>query len=254
MDKESERMKPQGLNLEFLHYPTGYDLAVTEAEPSGNIRDVPINERTFGIRLANTDEGRNSASMLINKMYAWRGYDVSPNMAHDPNRITLSATDKGSVIGTVTLGIDSEIGILADEIFKDQIDQYRHPGAIMCEITKLAFDPQVRSKMVLAALFHTLFIYGRYLHHCTDVFVEVNPRHRLFYERMLGFTRLADVRENPRVHAPAYLLWVSLEYVAEQIEKLGGTNGHPGSERSLYPFFFSPQEEKGIANRLLSLA
>jgi len=111
----------------------------------------------------------------------------------------------------------------------------------------------VRSKMALASLFHILFIYGRRMHKCTDVFIEVNPRHRRFYETMLGFTRLAELRTNPRVDAPAWLLWNNLDHVQEQIERFGGTSTHPGNERSLFPYFFSQKEEEGIAQRLMSL-
>lgn len=218
-----------------------------------NITNVAINEKTFGIRVADTDEGRSSAGLLINKMYAWRGYAGTHRIEDNPNRITLSASDTGVVRGTVTLGIDSEIGILADDVFGDEIDKFRARGAKVCEITKLAFDPAASSKIALASLFHILFIYGRYLHNCTDVFIEVNPRHRRFYETMLGFQRLADVRTNPRVNAPAYLLWCSLDHVASEIERLGGTSNHPGTERSLYPYFFSLREEKGIVSRLLKI-
>ncbi len=174
-------------------------------------------------------------------------------MEENPNRITLSASDKGSVIGTVTLGIDSPVGILADEVFRDHIDQFRARGAKVCEITKLAFDLNVRSKLALASLFHVLFIYGRHLHQCTDVFIEVNPRHRRYYETMLGFQRLGEVRSNPRVDAPAYLLWTSLDKVDEQIQRLGGKSEHAGNERSLFPYFFSPREEAGIAARLFQI-
>jgi hypothetical protein len=45
----------------------------------------------------------------------------------------------------------------------------------------------VRSKTSLANLFHLAVIYARDIHHCTDIIIEVNPRHRRFYERMLGF-------------------------------------------------------------------
>jgi hypothetical protein len=217
------------------------------------ITDVTINEKSFGIRVADTDEGRSSASMLINKMYAWRGYAGTHRIDDDPNRITLSASDHGQVVGTVTLGIDSPIGILADEVFKDQIDPFRARGAKVCEITKLAFDPNVRSKSALASLFHILFIYGRRMHNCTDVFIEVNPRHRRFYETMLGFKNMTGLRGNPRVDAPAYLLWTNLDEVQEKIETMGGNSDHPGGERSLFPYFFSPKEEEGIAQRLMSL-
>lgn len=222
------------------------------AEGEAKITDVTVNERLFGIRLADTEQGRNSASMLISKMYATRGYNVGP-MVSDPNRITLTATDKGAVLGTVTLGIDSDVGLLADEVFKDQVDAFRARGQKVCEITKLAVDSGVQSKAALAALFHTLFIYGRYLHHCDHVFIEVNPRHRRFYESLLGFRRQCEVRHNTRVDAPAYLLSVSVDYVAEQILQFGGNSDNPGKERSLYPYFFSPREEAGIANRLMKL-
>jgi hypothetical protein len=175
------------------------------------ITDIPINEDVFGIRVADTDEGRSSASMLINKMYAWRGYAGTHRIEDNPNRITLTASLKsGAVLGTVTLSMDSPIGILADGTFKDQIDTFRAKGAKVCEITKLAFDPAVRSKVALAALFLILYNYARHLHGCTDAFIEVNPRHRRFYEYMLNFKRLGEVRENPRVKAPAYLLWIEI--------------------------------------------
>ena len=232
------------------------DLPVSEAEPSGNLRDVIIDMKTFGIRLADTEEGRNSASLLINKMYAWRGYVSSHRIEPHPNRITLAASVQGNVIGTVTLGIDSETGILADEIFKDEVDRFRASGARLCEITKLAFDHTVRSKMALAALFHTLFIYGYHIHRCTHALIEVNPRHRRFYEHMLGFQRLGEMRENPRVNAPAYLLSIELEEMARRIAAMGGTAEREGAptERSLYPFFFSRREEEGILNRLRSIS
>ncbi len=223
-------------------------------EPTAeNIHDVVMSEKAFGIRAADNEQGRNSASMLINKMYAWRGYTGAHRIEDNPNRITLSASDKGEVFGTVTLGIDSAIGILADEVFKDKIDEWRGRGAKVCEITKLAFDTQASSKVALASLFHVLFIYGGRIHRCTDVFIEVNPRHRRFYETMLGFTRVCEERMNPRVNAPAFLLWNSVDSVAREIERLGGTSDRPGNERSLFPYFFSQAEEEGITRRLLAL-
>ncbi|WP_229440815.1 GNAT family N-acetyltransferase [Massilia sp. BSC265] len=225
-----------------------------ETDSCDNIVNMTINEKSFGIRAADNDNGRSQASLLINKMYAWRGYAGTHRLEEDnPNRISLSASDRGEVVGTVTLGIDSPVGLLADEIFKDQLDHFRDMGGKLCEITKLAFDPRVRSKEALAALFHILFIYGRRIHHCTDVFIEVNPRHRRFYETMLGFSCLGEMRTNPRVNAPAWLLWNNLDKVQEQIERFGGTSSHPGNERSLFPFFFSQKEEEGIARRLMSI-
>lgn len=230
-----------------LARPNAPDSGITSAPAdAGSIVDVVINERTFGIRAADVEERRNYASMLIKKMYSWRGYSGDHQLRPDPNRITLTATDKGEVLGTVTLGLDSSVGLLADQVFKDHIDPYRARGRV-CEIIKLAIDPAVKSKAVLASLFHVAFIYARDLNQCNVIFIEVNPRHRRFYETMLGFRVECGVRDNPRVQAPAVLLRADTDYGTEQIAKLAGK---VSEDRSLFPYFFSPREEAGIVNRL----
>lgn len=214
-----------------------------------------MEDDSYGIRLTDTSDGRNTASMLISRMYAWRGYSGDHKPTDDPNRITLTATDKGDVVGTLSIGIDSEVGLMADEIFKEELDAHRQRGAKLCEFTKFAFDPSVRSKTALANVFHLAVIYARDMHGCTDIVIEVNPRHRRFYERMLGFRKEGELKTNPRVDAPAYLLRVNLQFVTEQIDRFGGTYAAEGEteERSFYPYFFSPREERGIINRLLRM-
>lgn len=238
-DRHAARSEPAGATL--------------DDELPSNMEDVVTDEKSFGIRMIDTLEGRSQASLLINKMYAWRGYAGTHKLSDDPNRITLTASSKGEVIGTLTLGLDSPIGIMADEIFKEEVDAYRQVGARVCEITKLAFDAG-GTKEQMASLFHLSVIYARDLHHCTHIFIEVNPRHRRFYEHMLGFQRLGEMRTNPRVNAPAYLLCVDLAYVTQQIAELGGQGmSKVASLRSFYPLFYSPREEAGIIQRLKNI-
>jgi hypothetical protein len=222
---------------------------ISDEVPS-NAVELLIDEKVFGLRMVDTPEGRNKASVLINKMYTWRGYGTH-TLSDDPNRVTLTSTHKGEVVGTLTLGLDSPMGILADQIFKDEIDAFRARGSKVCELTKLAFDPTVQSQALMASLFNLGIMYGRDVHGCSDLFIEVNPRHRRFYQQMLGFKQLGEPKSNPRVDAPACLLWVSFAYMSEQTELWGGKGKEatPG-ERSLYPLFFSPREEAGIVNRL----
>ena len=179
--KSKDYMVPNNTITEILYTPNIDDIICPDTEPRIEFEDMTIDQKTFAIRLADTDHGRNSASMLINKMYSWRGYSGAHDLHESPSRITLTASDKDTAIGTITLSIDSPIGILADEIFRDQVDIRRQLGGKVCELIKLAFDPNVRSKLVMASLFHVAYIYGRYIHKCTDVFIEVNPRHRRFY-------------------------------------------------------------------------
>lgn len=213
-----------------------------------------VEDDSYTIRLTDTPKGRNTASMLIKRMYAWRGYTGTFLTSNDPNRITLTASDEGDVVGTLTIGMDSEAGLLADAVFKDILDEHRARGARLCECTRFAFDPSVRSKAALANVFHLAVIYARDLHGCTDIVIEVNPRHRRFYERMLGFRQEGELRTNTRVGAPAYLLRINLRFATQQIRRFGGTcMSGAAEERSLYPFFFSPREERGIIDRLLRM-
>lgn len=205
----------------------------------------------FGIHLAATEAGRHSAGALVNRLYSQRGYGSGHQLEALPHRVTLAASGLGRTLGTVSLGLDSSAGLLADEVFKAEIDLHRQRGARVCEVTKLGVDPGAHSQMALASLFHVVYLYAHKVYQCTDVFIEVNPRHRRFYETMLGFQGEGEVRTNPRVNAPAHLLRISLDYMEAQIARLAGTGQQPGRERSLYPHFFRAHETDGIRQRLM---
>jgi len=203
-------------------------------------------QKLVSVRLANSDHQRSSACSLINKMYSWRGYGGSHKLPVRSTHSTFTASVDGDTIGTLTLAVDSAAGLAADGIFQDEIDQFRsRPGAKVCELTKLAFSTTMPSKPMLAALFHIVFIYGQRRHECTDLFIEVHPRHRRFYEMMLGFKRIGTVKTNVSVDAPAQLMWLKVSDIRNQIDEHAG-QGEAASVRSLYPFFFLAQEEDGL--------
>jgi hypothetical protein len=217
----------------------------------------PHSERRFAIRFADTNGQRNNANMLVQKMYSWRGYETDPGPKiywNKPQGIVLVAADTNGTLGTLTLTLDSKQKLMADNTYPDEIQAIREqPNAFVCELGKLAVDQDRGSKWVLASLFHIVYIYGRLLNKVSDVFIEVNPRHALFYRRMLGFTVAGPERVCPRVNAPAVLLRLPLSYVDEQIEKYGGRSEFCDRTRSLYPYFFSKKEQEGLKNRILSL-
>ncbi|MEK6662409.1 MAG: long-chain N-acyl amino acid synthase [Pseudomonadota bacterium] len=212
--------------------------------------NISLDQQQFKIRLANSEGRRESATLLIKKMYAWRGYDAA-GMGDNPNRITLMADAGGIAIGTITIGLDSPAGLLVDGIYRDEVDRLRAQGCAVCEYTKLAVDQEIRSKRVLASLFHLATIYAHRIHHATDAVIEVNPRHVPFYHRMLGFEPLGEERMCPRANAPAILLHLRYDYLDEQVAKYGGAMRDLPGVRSFYPFFFSKRDEDGITQRLL---
>lgn len=212
------------------------------------MQDIVTGENTFGIRLVDTPEGRSKASMLIHKMYAWRGLEGTHALTDDPNRVTLMAHSRDEAVGTLTLGLDSPSGILADQLFRAEVDAFRARGKRVCEFIKLAFDMGPKSKSYLAALIHLAVMYAYDIHRYDVLFIEVTPRHRQFYQRMLSFRQLGEEVVNPRVNVRGVLMHIELAYMKEQIRRFGG---QPDSdERSFYPLFFSQHEEAGIIKRL----
>lgn len=219
------------------------------------IQSEPLVEETlvsqeFKVRLATTEDRRNSASLLIQKMYSWRGYDTNV-LSHDPHKIVLVAYQADQIAGTLSLGIDSPEGMVVDQLYKPEADQLRLEGRRPCDITRLAVDQEIKSKSVLAALFHLSFIYGRNIHNATDFLIEVNPRHMIFYKRMLGFELYGQEKVCPRVNAPAVLLRLDLAHADEQITRYGGMGALATGVKTIYPYFFTREDELGITQRLL---
>jgi len=207
-----------------------------------------MGEKLFKLRFAQQDEVFNHASMLVQKRYAWRGFPKA-HLKKYPNRITILSYHEEKIVGTVTVGYDSEEGMMGDEIYKPEIDALRAQGKRVGELSKLAIDEDIGSKQLLASLIHIAYLYG-VIHECTDAIIEIVPRHKNFYEKMLGFKQIGEERMNNRVHFPVLLMHLELDYMRQKIEELGG-KGKAAKDRSLYPYFFSPHDQEGILGRLL---
>ena len=221
-----------------------------QSEPD-DVQDHDVSRRLFKIRSADSFGQRSSASILVNRMYATRGYRSTPVPDPQlPTRVTLAASEHEATIGTITVGFDSPSGLHVDDLFAIETAQLRDAGRHICEFTKLAIDSVVRSKRVLACLFHVAYIYAYRMMGFDNLLIEVNPRHVRYYERMLGFEVIGEQRLNKRVNAPAVLLCLDFAHAHDQIDRFGGKPELSLAERSLYPYFFSVPEEASIVSRL----
>ena len=209
----------------------------------------PVQE-LFKIRLADNEGRREAAGLLVKRRYAWRGYEVGTLYGVNPNRITLSATNRDEIVATIAVGLDSIAGLFVDTLYRREVDRIRAHDRKVCEFTKLAVEASLRSKPILAALFHIAYIHARRINLCTDLVVEVNPRHVAFYERRLGFSVCGAEKLDRRIGAPAVLLRLDLAFAERAIAEMGGRPDLAPARRSLYPYFFSPDEELAIERRL----
>ncbi|WP_380875902.1 acetyltransferase [Sphingomonas sp. DBB INV C78] len=187
---------------------------------------------------------------LLNRMYSWRGYGDDHKLSSSKSSSTFLASTGDDVVGTLTLTVDSAAGLAADKTFADVLDEARsYPGTSLCEITKFASRPSNDSKHVLAAMFHTIFIYGSERYKCSDLFIEVNPRHVRFYESMLGFAKVGALRTNQAVAAASQLMRLTVSDIGRYIE-FYAHGGDRVAGRSLYPLFFSREVEQRVRNNV----
>jgi hypothetical protein len=210
-------------------------------------------EKEITVRLADREGERNDVNMLINRRYSARGYGNCYEVPTADNAVTFTASSRGTLVGTLSLTVDSAAGLAADMTFKEELDQFRRvKGARICELTRFAFETTRPSLDLLASLFHIIFIYGTHRYDCTDLFIEVAQRHRRFYETMLGFQQVGLATVNDSVGVPSHLMWLKVSDIRRHID------GHAGNGRtsmhSLYAYFFSKKEELGIYARLIGEA
>jgi hypothetical protein len=212
-----------------------------------------VKQDTFKIRLAHDANRTREARFLVEKRYRDKGYQVSGLSGEQvcPERITLATYKGDEVIGTITVGFDTGHGLLVDELYGEEVDKLRQQGLHVCEFTKLAIDHKIASKRVIASLFQVASLYAVKIWGYTDIVIEVNPSHVPFYQRMLGFQPLGEERVCPRVGAPALLLRLdAANYGTQMVEKFAGHPELSRQERSLYPYFMSPNEELAILARI----
>ncbi len=213
--------------------------------------DGPAGPRRFKIKSAESEERRSKVNSLLRDRYSWRGYGkVSLPTDHSVHKFTLTAIEDDNTIGTITVAMDGPQKLSTDAAFSREVQALRDQGRKLCEFTKLAVDPTVATKRVLAALFHVAYIVANRIRGHDTLLIEVNPRHVRYYERMLGFKALTEARHNASVNAPAVLLAVDFAYVMSQIGEYGGQPERSNEVRSLYPVFFSLTEEAGILSKM----
>jgi len=155
-----------------------------------------------------TYQQHRACSALVRRMYAWRGYRISParQLIKDPNHATLGAWLNGELVATLTASRDSGAGLLADNLYAEELTVLRKSSRVICEVTRLAVDLDSHDPEVLKSLFRSSYQYARAIFGVTDAVIEVNPRHATYYRREFGFSQIGTIRTCPRVDAPAVLL------------------------------------------------
>jgi hypothetical protein len=221
---------------------------------NGSGSDYLLQKDDIGIRLADGHDHVDQVDMLVTRMYRSRGYliPLSPQGSHDSiRRVTLEACHRNRTIGTLTVNLGNSEGLNAEALSGEEMAAFRRRGPRLCEFTRLALDAGDCGRGALACLFHVGFIFAYRIHHATDLFIEVNPRHAAFYRRKLGFQQIGEERVCARVNAPAVLLHKRLALFAEELTRLGGLR--TPQNQSLYALSLTPWEENDLVGTIQAM-
>ena len=156
--------------------------------------------------------------MLVQQSHVWRGDNRESHgqRMDDPNRVILAARQYDELAATLMLNRDSPEGLLADALYAPELARLRRPELIVCEVSRLAVDPDFSSRDLLIALFKAAFKYARDFFAASDALIEVNPRHARYYQRLLGFQQIGRQRQCRRLDAPVVLLHQKLDGMTVQ--------------------------------------
>jgi hypothetical protein len=179
---------------------------------------VPGVSRALAVKIASREAEWEQAFALAASSYQARGYEApgasrlrfTPYHAL-PDTVTLVALEDERVVATLSIVPDNTLlGLPMESVYAEEIAALRRDGRRLFEVTTLAdaelslreFVPVFVALIRLATQYHT--------HNGGDAgVIAVNPRHRAFYTRMLGFVRLGPRRSYAAVQDhPAEALWI----------------------------------------------
>ncbi len=208
--------------------------------------------RDYRIRVANDLKTRRAAFELVHDLYVEKEFTDPceggmwlsvPNFL--PDTVTLVVERGETVVGTLTVVFDGELGLPADLLYRDEVDSLRCTGRTPSEIISLgvADEGKRASQKILVKMFNYVYAVSWYLRGATDFVITVNPHHADYYRRTLLFDRIGDVKTYGKVGgAPAVLMRLPLE-VPTLVSR-------PGKEeirrRTHYKYFHTPEQEDEI--------
>jgi hypothetical protein len=201
---------------------------------------------------------RDEAFRLAHSVYARKGlvsHDsfgriVLRQDAHE-DTLTLLAHAGRDAVGTLSVVVDSEQGLPADEVFGDELDELRVRGLRVGEYTRLAIDERHRgTSEVLLHLFYLSIVWGHYICGSDVLVAELHPKHARYYQRVLSFEPIGSPRPCPRVaDAPAALVQLRTETVLAEMEAAQAEllESCPPSAAKLYRKFAAIAPENVVA-------
>jgi hypothetical protein len=186
--------------------------------------------RPIEVKFASTESEWEQAFALAAARYSARGYE-SPGASRLrftpyhalPDTVTLVAKHEGKVVATFSIVMDNRfLGLPMEGVYPEEIASLRREGRRLGETTTLA-DAELGVREFIQ-VFITLIKLGMHYHRNQGgdtAVIAVNPRHRQFYTKMLGFQPLGPRRSYAAVQdAPAEAFRVDYDLLKANAPKM----------------------------------
>jgi hypothetical protein len=189
----------------------------TTIDPRPIAVPVPGVARNIEVKIASERQEWEEAFQLVASNYRARGYEVASSKPYRftpyhalPDTVTFVAKRAGHVVATFSIVPDNTlVGMPMESLYGQEIAGLRQKSQRMAETISLA-DTGLSVREFLQ-VFVTLIKLAIQYHHSQggDTYViAVNPRHKAFYAKILGFETLGPCRSYSSVQdAPAEALW-----------------------------------------------
>jgi len=173
----------------------------------GGVR-VPGINRVVTVKIASQQEQYRQVFRLLAVSYQAAGYEApslqpfrfTPYHALPGTAVFIAEQETGAV-ATLSLVADNPIlGLPMESVYPEEIDCLRQEGRSLVEVTSLA-DQELGIREfvpVFLTLMQVMVQFG--VRQGADTWViTVNPRHRLFYQKMMGFVPIGPTKAYPSV-------------------------------------------------------
>lgn len=179
---------------------------------------VPGITRSIEVKIASTESEWRQAFELAATNYQARGYETpganrlrfTPYHAL-PDTVILIAKHEDEVVATFSIVQDNELlGLPMEDAYAEEIAELRRKGRRLFEATTLA-DKGLNHREFMQVFLTLIKLSMQYhTYHGGDAYaIAVNPRHRKFYTKIVGFVPLGPLRTYAAVQdapAEAFLL------------------------------------------------
>lgn len=212
------------------------------------------------VKVATTVDEHEQASRLVHTSYLRRGiiHEQSSGVwitAHGllPSTVVFVAKFGAQVVGTLSLIVDSNVGLPMDKICAKELAPLRGLGRRIAEVGALCIEEHRRGLGIALLLNKIMFRCAHELLGVQDLVIAVHPDAACQYEAVLRFVSLGGVRSYPGLTrtALAVPLRLDLERAEEVLARVFGKLG--ADPRSPYYIYFIRQDPQIVLPTLQAL-